>query len=678
MKVTINGISHDPFVPTGIADPVLPDAPASTYILLSCHNILNTNQKTELADLGVSILEYVADDTYLCHFEGTTLVALRNLPYVRDVASYTREFKIAPSLKPRRETFEIQNLLSRSFLGRAESPKFSEDYAPRTVDVVFHVNIDPESVRDKLALAARIDSDDLVLGRHKARLTVRRQYLSELEKIDEVRHIEEVLRPTLLNNVARGLIGFALPPNETDFQGQGEIVVVADTGFDIGDLNNVHPGFTDRVAQLYQLGRPGKPPSDASGHGTHVAGSAVGDWMSQDGSLRIRGAAPQARLIVQALFGANGDLTGLPTDLNDLFQVPYQNDGARIHNNSWGYSPGQGQYNQPAWEVDEFVWNHRDCVICFGAGNEGSDNLGTGRVGPQSITSPGTAKNCITVGATENNRPDIGETYGDRFSADFPKPPISSDSMTNNPDGIAAFSSRGPTQNNRIKPDLVAPGTFILSAKSRMTGTFGWRNFDGLSFFDGGTSMATPLISGCAAVVRQFLRERHQINRPSAALVKALLINGARDVVGQFIPTESGIIPNYAEGYGRVDMRSIIGPIAAGAQLILIDEATALETGQDERRTIPIGPENSSLKVTLVWTDPPGDTLQNDLDLIVRTPGGEERHGNVNEGAADFDRSNNVEQVFWTAIPQGEVEIIVRAERITQFPQSYALVIRTI
>ncbi len=86
--------------------------------------------------------------------------------------------------------------------------------------------------------------------------------------------------------------------------------------------------------------------------------------------------------------------------------------------------------------------------------------------------------------------------------------------------------------------------------------------------------------------------------------------------------------------------------------------------------------EERTLKVTLVWSDFPGSTLQNDLDLIVRSPGGEERHGNVPVGSAEFDRKNNVEQVSWDAAPAGDYSIMVRAHVIPD-PQSFALVARS-
>src|SRR5215218_7758214 len=230
----------------------------------------------------------------------------------------------------------------------------------------------------------------------------------------------------------------------------------------------------------------------------------------------------------------------------------------------------------------------------------------------------------------------------------------------------------------RIKPDVVAPGTFILSTRSRATVDDGWApSADPLYYHLGGTSMATPLVAGCVALVREYLVQERTMAEPSAALVKAMLINGARNIAGQHVPSEAGVIPNNAEGFGRVDVAATIGPFAPGEDVILKDESTALDTGEEERTTVTVTPNTASLKVTLVWTDPPGEALQNDLDLIVWTADGQERHGNRGLSSSGFDRFNNVEQVFWTSVPAGDAEIIVRAHRVTQLPQSYALVVRT-
>ncbi len=253
--------------------------------------------------------------------------------------------------------------------------------------------------------------------------------------------------------------------------------------------------------------------------------------------------------------------------------------------------------------------------------------------------------------------------------------------MADNPEGMAAFSGRGPTTDRRIKPDVVAPGTSILSTRSRdvVTASTDWGvSKDPAFFFDGGTSMATPLVAGCSALVREYLIKDHSLSKPSAALVKALLINGAQQISGQYSPPEVGNIPDMSQGFGRVNILATVGPFDAGTKVTFQDEATSLDTNQDESITVAIPAGASQLKATLVWSDSAGEALQNDLDLIVKTDDGQERHGNVPDSSANFDRTNNVEQVLWSAPPTGNATITVRAFRVTSASgQPYALVVRT-
>lgn len=679
-RITINGITTDPLAPapaTALAAESLManDASNSNYILIQTKQPLDRAQKEELADLGATIQEYVPENTYLCSFEPSDLSPIRALPYVTWVNVYMQGFKVAPSLSAslpdrpgERDIFEIASL---------PAPTLST--ASKTVDIVFHNGVNPEAIRERLAAAARLDPADLSLNQQKARLTVQAKYLPDIAAIDQVHHIEEVFPYELHNDVARRILRLETNPGPSvSFEGDGQIVAVADTGFDRGSTTDVHPAFQGRVARLYALGRPGNA-NDPAGHGTHVAGSVLGDGNSAVLGGRIRGTAPRARLVFQSVLDQFGRLGGLPSDLNDLFRPPYQQDNARVHTNSWG-TPDPlmaGVYNDNAKEVDQFVFRNRDCVILFSAGNEGRDGNSNGVIDGNSITPPSTAKNCITIGASENNRPTFTLTYRQGWPQDFPVEPIASDKVSNNPEGMVGFSGRGPTTNQRIKPDLVAPGTFILSTRSRATQDRGWAlSGDDLFYFMGGTSMATPLVAGCAALVREFLIKNRGLQQPSAALVKAMLINGARDIAGQYLPSEASAIPNTAEGFGRVDMRSTVGPFATGETVTVTDENTTLDTGEQESHTVNVPANARLLKVTLVWTDPPGEALQNDLDLIVQLPDGQERHGNVGT-AATFDRNNNVEQVTVSNPPAGATQVIVRAFRATQFAQSYALVIRT-
>jgi hypothetical protein len=203
----------------------------------------------------------------------------------------------------------------------------------------------------------------------------------------------------------------------------------------------------------------------------------------------------------------------------------------------------------------------------------------------------------------------------------------------------------------------------------------GWAlSGDPLYFFEGGTSMATPLVAGCMANIRAFLRTVHGLKNPSAALLKALVINGAVDMTGQYMPSEAGAIPNNNEGFGRVDVQAVSGRMGL-AKVDLLDENKKLDTGQAESRVVQVPPGVHLLKATLVWTDPPGEGLQSDLDLIV-TAGTQTRHGNVAAGSTAFDRVNNVEQVVWSTIPPGAVTITVNAHKAALGAQDYALVIR--
>ncbi len=165
-------------------------------------------------------------------------------------------------------------------------------------------------------------------------------------------------------------------------------------------------------------------------------------------------------------------------DLNPIFQQAY-NQGARIHTNSWGdneNSSVQNNYSSGSQDVDEFMWNHKDFLIFFAAGNSGP---GTGSVG-----SPSTAKSGVSVGATLRG--------------------TSAESM-------ACFSSCGPTADGRIKPDITVPGSSIVSANNDLsvsTNNCGTKS-------SSGTSMAAPGGAGLAALDPPVLHGRLVPDRQS-------------------------------------------------------------------------------------------------------------------------------------------------------------------
>lgn len=434
---------------------------------------------------------------------------------------------------------------------------------------------------------------------------------------------------------------------QSGLDGSGQIVAVADTGIDTGkNDSSLHPDFQGQIKQIYTLGRPGDA-SDTNGHGTHVAGSIAGNGAASNG--QYKGMAYKSKLVFQSVLDSQGGLGGLPSDLTQLFNQAYQA-GARIHSNSWG-SDANGAYDDASRQVDQFIWTHPDMAIVIAAGNSGS-NQSTGQTKYQSIATPGTAKNAITVGASENNRPDLGQ-YGDNINQ------------------IASFSSRGYTADGRVKPDIVAPGTWVLSTKSSLAPDSNyWKVYNNRYAYDGGTSMATPLTAGSLALVRQWYAQ--QGVTPSAALLKATLINGAQDLGGGF--------PNRDQGWGRVDLQNSILP--SGPRVMQFEDAAQkLSTGGTKTYTINVTDTSVPLKVTLVWSDYPaapnaGRTLVNDLDLTLTSPSGRVMNGNdfAQPYNDKVDHTNNVEQVVVANPEQGSYTLTVKGDNVPQGPQPYAVV----
>lgn len=532
------------------------------------------------------------------------------------------------------------------------------------------------------------------------RLEVR---LRDLSRVHGVRNIAPQPIRRTANDQAAAIMGSAVSlgaakASGLGLSGAGEIIAVCDTGLDNGDPKTIHPDFKGRVIAIksYPMGayytpyvkNPGSDdgPADLdSGHGTHTSGSVLGDGT---GSANlpglvgpVRGLSYKAKLVFQAVeqemkwkdasFNEKPGrylLSGLPADLKTLFAWAYQQ-GARVHSNSWG-GGDPGAYDDQCQQLDQFVWDHPDFCILFAAGNDGSDRNGDGIVDAGSVTSPGTAKNCITVGASENNRPGSPGTYGKYWPDDYPSPPLHNDPLADNPNQMAAFSSRGPTADNRIKPDVVAPGTYILSTRSRVVASsqWGYGRFGSSSLYmlDSGTSMATPLTAGAVGVIREYLRKKANIASPSAALLKATLIAGA-------VTLNGAQRPNNDEGYGRVNLDAVLAPSAPLRSLF--HEGAGLATGSQMERILTLGPASGRLRVVLAYSDFPGPRLVNNLNLILTGPDGVNHLGNAAAGAIQFDAANNVEVIDIDVAPAGNWRVRVVASNVANGPQPFALAV---
>jgi hypothetical protein len=356
-----------------------------------------------------------------------------------------------------------------------------------------------------------------------------------------------------------------------------------------------------------------------SGHGTHVSCAVLGDG-SKGG---YAGIAPSAELYFQAMENDNTGNFQSPS-LNYLMNSAY-GAGARTHTNSWGSKAAsqQGKYDSEAEDVDDRAnyydkyYNGREgLTILFAAGNDGP---GTGTVSP-----PATAKNILSVGNHQN-----------RYSG--------------SPDTLMTSSSRGPTDDGRIKPDVIAPGGYVRSCRAQeATDTSGstWSNNWYLEYT--GTSMATPNAAGAAAMVREYLEEIAQRPAPQGALVKALLVLGAQDIGTRDIPNDN-------EGWGRINLKETLAP--QSGQGIWVDDRSVLSgSGNSKSYSFNLTQNNGKFKIVLAWSDERGSSfsnkkLVNNLDLIVTSPDGTIYKGNdfangrsTTGGSADD--TNNMEVVL--------------------------------
>ncbi len=602
-----------------------------------------------LAQLGAQVGPYIPDYAYIVRLDADSKAKVESLSFVRWVGAYEPAYRISPR---------------------------AAGLAQNTYLVLLLPWADPAALATRLAqvaqtAAARLQAAEQPVERYAQdglSVVLDPAGVQQAARLPGVLWLEPMELNVLFNDVA-GTIMNANTAWSMSLNGSGITVGVADGGLDTGVISSLHGDFTGRVSHaisypvqqatygscvISNAGANDGWADTTSGHGTHVTGSLAGSGSRSGG--QFKGLAYNATLTFQGVeqlttFTGAGCtsgyyLTGIPADAGLLLEDAYAW-GVRVHNDSWG-SAVNGAYTTQASNFDKRIALHRDLLVTVSAGNEGKDANNDGYVDEDSMTSPATAKNVLTVGATDSERSSGGlwnYTWGGGWPASFANAPTGTDPVSDSRQEMAAFSSRGPTDDGRIKPDLAAPGTNIISTRSSVAPGAGWGVYNTYYMYNGGTSMAAPLAAGAAALVREYYIEKMGLPDPSAALIKATLINTAVDITGYGNTSkEAGQpIPNVHEGWGRID----VGAAVTTSNRQVTDNNTGLTTGGSQQFSYVVA-AGKPFKVTLVWSDVEAaplasKTLVNNLDLEVVAPDSTVYRGNafsggwsVSGGGADY------------------------------------------
>lgn len=667
-EVRIAGSAFDPLDVDsgGHSEPSRVSEAGVGHYLVQFFEALTEADFERLRGAGLALNQYVPKLAYLESLTVDQLSGLRSDPLLRAVVPYSSEFKRSPY---------IGQMKLRS-AGRLAKPGtwlelelFHDADLDETVSRLQEMGVLELTSLDRRGSGGTARIRCVVPGspgdpETAGGLGVLAAYLERASALPSVKWISEVPDRIEDNTKAAAVVqsGRELQSIwDRGLCGQGQVIGIMDSSpVDLGHCffrgeagEPVGPSHRKVISVRNASG------TEPERHATFVAGCAAGDDLRHPGKSLSRGGAWAARLVA----GNWRDLELADVDFKSELEAAAAA-GATIHNNSWHDLPADGgsiaPYNRIAADVDAFTWENEEHLVLGSAGNTGENQ------GP-----PGTSKNAICVAGVKMLR------------------------------ATAAVSScdgcPGPTDDGRRKPDLVAPGGGVKSAK---VGTGCGMELHGTC----ASSFATPHAAAAAALVRQYFTEgwfpsgrrvEAQARKPSGALLKAALICSTRNVLDEGgyaraernCPQREDGYPSHKDGWGLICLDRVLFFEDSAHRLTVSDvrHADGVSTGSEHKLAVEVPEGSRVLKVVLVWSDPPATLgvqplLVNDLDLSVESPGGDLFSGSAfAEGFSTpngpSDTLNSVEVVQVKQPRAGSWKVKVRGSRVSVgVRQGYAVV----
>ena len=623
-----------------------------THLVVQFSEPVTDEVRTKLEQSGVRLLDPLGENAFFAHADASRLnaVGLGEVKSLRGVSAVATEWKLHPMLIAGEvPMYAAVSKAPQMEDGKPVSEKDQELLLNPTVGAYLKFHPDVNLAQDGIALVQQYGATvrDVLETINGLVIELPYQTIAILAAEDKVQWIEPPLPRMGEMNAENRLITGAdiVQAAPYGLDGAGVTVMV----YDGGTGRSTHQDFGGRHTNGDTAG--------LSDHSTHVAGTIGGSGVASGGVEE--GMAPAVQIWGYG-FEYDGSGTFLYTNPGDLeadYGAAINAHGADISNNSIGTNTEpngfpcsfQGDYGLTSSVIDAIVRGSVSSGVPFrivwANGNErqGSRCDVEGFGDYYSTAPPAGAKNHIAVGALNAN----------------------DDSMT-------SFSSWGPVDDGRIKPDISAPGCEsggdggVRSCSSSGDTSYSVKC---------GTSMASPTVCGLSALILQDYRIQYPGDPDFRnATLKGFWAHTAVDL--------GNVGPDYQFGYGSVRVEPALLQMRSGNWL-----ENQASQGDVYSVLVIVNPGDPQLKITLTWDDVPATpnsnpVLVNDLDLVVFDPSNNQRfpwtlnHLNPSAPAVQTqaDHINNIEQVVVNSPPPGVYRVEVHGFNVPQGPQTFSLV----